>query len=158
MHAFSLFLVVASRARAPCQIMLELTTFQKTACPAHSPLLTGCCVVHQSINQCCTTHHGAACSWRSSLTGENLICCMWTFHAEPQGLLAAGFLEATCTPRWDGCQTKKLHVHGLLTCCWLCATLYWCCLQLEKFIDGKWQAVAPSDRLKITQLDGQVCG
>lgn len=28
--------------------------------------------------------------------------------------------------------------------------------QLEKFIDGKWQAVAPADRLKITQLDGQV--
>lgn len=91
MHAFSLFLVVASRARAPCQIMLELTTFQKAACPAHSPLLTGCCVVHRSINQCCTTHHGAACSWRSSLTGENFMCCMWTFHAEPQGLLAAGF-------------------------------------------------------------------
>jgi hypothetical protein len=29
-------------------------------------------------------------------------------------------------------------------------------LQLEKFIDGKWQVVAPADRLKITQLDGQV--
>ncbi|GBF95610.1 hypothetical protein Rsub_08592 [Raphidocelis subcapitata] len=28
--------------------------------------------------------------------------------------------------------------------------------QLEKFIDGRWQAVAPVDRLKLTQADGQV--
>eukprot|EP00775_Hariotina_reticulata_P002321 gene2321-2629_t len=28
--------------------------------------------------------------------------------------------------------------------------------KLEKFIDGRWQLVAPGDRLKISQLDGQV--
>jgi hypothetical protein len=28
--------------------------------------------------------------------------------------------------------------------------------QVEKFIDGRWQVVAPADRLKLTQADGQV--
>lgn len=31
-------------------------------------------------------------------------------------------------------------------------------LQTEKFIDGRWQVVPPADRMKITQLDGQVRG
>jgi hypothetical protein len=29
-------------------------------------------------------------------------------------------------------------------------------LQTEKLIDGRWQVVPPADRMKITQLDGQV--
>lgn len=29
-------------------------------------------------------------------------------------------------------------------------------VQTEKFIDGRWQVVPPVDRLKVTQLDGQV--
>lgn len=41
-----------------------------------------------------------------------------------------------------------------MPCVCVCVSI----MQLEKFIDGKWQAVAPGHRLKITQLDGQVRG
>lgn len=59
MHAFSLFLVVASRAWAPCQIMLELTTFQNNSMSRTQPFadrLLCCAPINQSM-----LHHPSRC-------------------------------------------------------------------------------------------------
>ena len=60
-------------------------------------------------------------------------------------------------------KTDLVHVPHLITLQGGDAPLLSCCLpaavlQMEKFIDGRWQVVPPADRMKITQLDGQVRG
>lgn len=52
------------------------------------------------------------------------------------------------TSAWSLTQAPHTDIRGVAIC--------WRHLQLERFIDGRWQEVAPSDRLKITQLDAQV--